>query len=110
MSNFDQYVFTLPKAQGPIHAKLSSAWDKLRSNQRAVTMPQMRRNVLHPRGIKGNPPTFTIEHGSVGYAEIINLANTTVEHIEKFVEQAEKSKTNRKNARLIARINAVLNS
>ncbi len=107
MSNFDQYVGKLPKGQGPIRLSLQDNWDDLPKTMFTVTMPAVRRNVLRPKGIKGNPAQLIIEAGDQGYAEIVALAHTSAEHIAKFEAQREQGKQNKANAQLIERIRAL---
>jgi hypothetical protein len=106
VSTFDQYIFSKPKAQGPIKAKLAENWDT--TTKLMVTMPQMRRNVLRPMGIKGNPPTIVIEFDNPGYAKILDLAHTNVEHIEKFAAQAVEAKMAKARKSLLANIRTLL--
>ena len=104
MSNFDQPVFTLPKAQGVIHLALRDNWDALRSNQRTITMVQLRK-VARLMGIKGNPVKIDVSpENETGYAMVLGFAQTSAEHVDKFAAMAAAVKANKANAKFIEQL------
>ena len=104
MSNFDQPVFTLPKAQGVIHLALRSSWDKLRSNQRTITMVQAR-EIGRLIGVRGNPEFMDVSPESeTAYALVLSYAQTSAEHVDKFAAMAAAVKANKANAKFIEQL------
>lgn len=98
MSNFAQFVFTLPANENdPIKAVLSKNWDQLKGDQRTLTQPQVRRAL----GIPHTPSRITIQPSNPGYATLIGLAQTSPEHVEKFETQKARAKENKANAKFI---------
>ena len=104
MSNFGQYIFTVPKEQQPIVAKLSKTWDKLKSNQRALTQVEVRRTL----GIMETPMTVTIPSDHPQYAAILALGEKSTAHVARFEAQAEKARINKRARALIKDIAELL--
>ena len=104
MSNFDQPTFTLPKPQGVIHLALKSNWDKLRSNQRTITMVQARK-ALRLMGIKGNPEfvDISMDHPTA-YAMVLDFAQTSAEHVDKFAAMAAAVKARNADRKFIEQL------
>ena len=106
MSNFGQYIFTVPKAQAPIHLKLNKSWDKLRGNQRALTQVEVRRAL----SIMETPLTLTIEADHPQYATILAMGEKSAAHVARFEAQAQKAKEAKQGRTLLRTIAELLNS
>lgn len=104
MSNFPQYVFRIPGAQKPIVLRLSKAWDTLKSNQRTITQPEMRRTI----GLMETPKVVTIPADHPQYAAILALGETSAAHRQRFEDMNARAKADRHARKLISDIAKVI--
>ncbi len=107
MSNFAQFVFTLPKAGKDIVLELSLGWDTLKTNQRTITQPELRRTLK----IMETPPRVIVPiTDQEEYAAILSLGEKSAAHIERFDEMARTAKEDKIAREALKAMREFLNS